>query len=91
MTIEAGDLGIADGPAFVGRKAQMFPILTSAQIARLTAHGSHRHMTKGEILAEPGDRNRPMLVVLSGSIEVVAARHERRGSGRTAHCRQLHG
>jgi thioredoxin reductase (NADPH) len=71
MTTEAGDLGIADGPAFIGRKAQMFPQLTSAQIARLEAHGSHRRMSKGEILAEPGDRNRPMLVVLSGSIEVV--------------------
>jgi thioredoxin reductase (NADPH) len=71
MTTEADDIGIADGPAFIGRKAQMFPQLSSAQIARLGAHGSRRYMSKGEILAEPGDRNRPMLVVLSGSIEVV--------------------
>jgi thioredoxin reductase (NADPH) len=71
MTTDAGDVGIADGPAFIGRKAQMFPQLSSAQIARLGAHGSRRHMSKGEILGEPGDRNRPMLVVLSGSIEVV--------------------
>jgi thioredoxin reductase (NADPH) len=71
MTTDAGDVGIADGPAFIGRKAQMFPQLSSAQIARLGAHGSRRHMSKGELLAEPGDRNRPMLVVLSGSIEVV--------------------
>jgi thioredoxin reductase (NADPH) len=63
--------GMAAGPAFAGRKAQMFPQLTAAQIARLSAHGAHRNMSKGEILAEPGDRNRPMLVVLSGSIEVV--------------------
>ncbi len=71
MTVEANDVGIADKPAFVGRKAQMFPQLTSAQITRLEAHGTHRQMSKGEILAEPGDRNRPMLVVLAGSIEVV--------------------
>jgi thioredoxin reductase (NADPH) len=71
MTTEADDIGIADGPAFIGRKAQMFPQLTPAQIARLGTHGSRRHMSKGEILAEPGDRNRPMVVVLSGSIEVV--------------------
>jgi thioredoxin reductase (NADPH) len=71
MTVEANDGGIADKLAFVGRKAQMFPQLTSAQITRLEAHGTHRHMSKGEILAEPGDRNRPMLVVLAGSIEVV--------------------
>jgi thioredoxin reductase (NADPH) len=63
--------GIADGPAFAGRRAQMFPQLTAAQIARLTAHGTRRNTSKGEILAEPGDRSRPMLVVLSGSIEVV--------------------
>jgi thioredoxin reductase (NADPH) len=66
-----GREGIADGPAFIGRKAQMFPILTAAQIGRLEAHGTHRPIVRGEILAEPGDRNRPLLVVLSGSIEVV--------------------
>jgi len=45
--------------------------LSSAQITRLQAHGTRRPISKGEILAQPGDRNRPMLVVLSGSIEVV--------------------
>jgi thioredoxin reductase (NADPH) len=71
MTGEAGAAGIADAAAFLGRKTQMFPQLTSAQIARLEAHGTHRRMSRGEILAQPGDRSRPMLVVLSGSIEVV--------------------
>jgi thioredoxin reductase (NADPH) len=71
MTADPRDEGIGNGPAFLGRKAQMFPLLTPAQIARLEAHGIHRRITKDEILAEPGDRNRPMLVVLSGSIEVV--------------------
>jgi thioredoxin reductase (NADPH) len=70
VTIE-DEQGIAHGPAFIGRKAQMYPQLSVAQIARLEAHGTHRRMIKGEILAEPGDRSRPMLVVLSGSIEVV--------------------
>lgn len=63
--------GLAAGPAFAGRKAQMFPQLTAAQIARLSVHGTRRNMSKGEVLAEPGDRNRPVLVVLSGSIEVL--------------------
>src|SRR3984893_17530579 len=71
MTAEINDEGMADKPPFVGRKAQMFPQLTPAQIARLEALGTHSRMSKGEILAEPGDRHRPMLVVLSGSIEVV--------------------
>jgi thioredoxin reductase (NADPH) len=61
----------ADDPFFLGRKAQMFPQLTTAQIARLEAHGTHRPTSRGEILNEPGDRNLPMLVVLSGSIEVI--------------------
>jgi len=63
--------GLAAGPAFAGRKAQMFPQLTAVQIARLSAHGTRRNMSEGEILTEPGDRKRPRLVVLSGSIEVV--------------------
>jgi thioredoxin reductase (NADPH) len=71
VSTEIDAQGIADKPPFSGRKAQMFPQLTAAQIARLDALGSRRRMTQGEILAEPGDRHRPMLVVLSGSIEVV--------------------
>jgi len=71
MSTEPGEQGMADKPPFSGRKAQMFPQLTAAQIARLDAPGSHRRLTQGEILSEPGDRRRPMLVVLSGSIEVV--------------------
>jgi len=39
-------------------------------MGRLASHGSRVPIRKGEILAEPGDRGRPMLVVLSGSIEV---------------------
>ena len=71
LAVTVEDAGLADGPEFAGRKAQMFPHLTSAQIARLQTHASRRNISKGEILSEPGDRNRPMFVVLSGSIEVV--------------------
>jgi thioredoxin reductase (NADPH) len=71
VTANADDEGIGKGPAYRGRQAQMFPQLTAAQIARLEPHGTHSHVTKGEVLTEPGDRNRPMLVVLSGSLEVV--------------------
>jgi thioredoxin reductase (NADPH) len=71
------DEGLANAPQFVGRKTQMFPLLTPAQLARLEGHGTHRRIARGEILAEPGDRNRPMLVVLSGSIEAVQPGFER--------------
>jgi thioredoxin reductase (NADPH) len=60
---------IAQSP-YAGRSAQMFPLLTAVQIARLGAHGRKTSVNKGEALAEPGDRAR-MFVVLSGSIEVV--------------------
>jgi thioredoxin reductase (NADPH) len=55
---------------YEGREAQMWPLLTSAQIARLTPHGRKITLRKGDVLAEPGDRV-PMYVVLSGSIEIV--------------------
>ena len=71
MNQEAPEADPAEGPSFGGRRAQMFPQLSAAQIARLEAHGSRRPMAKGEILAQPGDRRIPMLIVLSGSIEVV--------------------
>ena len=71
MTVEVKEEGATTGPLFSARKAQTFPQLNSAQLARLEAHGTRRPIVKGEILTQPGDRNRPMFVVLSGSIEVV--------------------
>ena len=53
------------------RREQMFPKLSARQIARLEAHGQHVELRAGEILAQPGDRHVPLLLVLSGSIEVV--------------------
>src|SRR5712671_2303177 len=53
------------------RREQMFPKLGARQIARLEAHGQHIELRAGEILAQPGDRHLPLLVVLSGSIEVA--------------------
>ena len=71
MTVPANDEGIANDENYSGRRAQMFPILSTVQIARLEARGTHRRIKNGEILMEPGDRNRPVLIVLSGSIEVL--------------------
>jgi len=71
MTGQTNDESSANAADSVGRRAQRFPQLSPGQIARLEARGTHIRMTKGEILMEPGDRNRPMLVVLSGSIEVL--------------------
>ncbi len=53
------------------RREQVFPKLTSPQIARLQAHGRHIETRPGEVLVEPGERHRDMLVVLSGSLEIT--------------------
>jgi thioredoxin reductase (NADPH) len=71
MTVAGGEERLVGQPLFSGRRAQMFPQLTAPQIARLEAHGVHRRIGKGEILSQPGDRNLPLLVVLSGAIEVM--------------------
>jgi thioredoxin reductase (NADPH) len=59
----------AEGPD-VGRRAQLFPQLTPAQITRLERRGQRLAVRAGDVLAEPGDR-RPLFVVLSGAIEVL--------------------
>lgn len=53
------------------RREQMFPALTPAQLARLEKQGTRIATRADEVLAEPGSRYRRMLVVLSGSIEVL--------------------
>ncbi|MEA3106517.1 MAG: thioredoxin reductase, partial [Gammaproteobacteria bacterium] len=63
--------GVPRGTPPFARREQMFPKLDAKQIARLEARGQHVELRAGEILAQPGDRHLPLLVVLSGSIEVV--------------------
>ena len=53
------------------RREQVFPKLTPAQIARLQAHGTRTDTRTGEVLIEPGERHRKLLVVLSGSLEAA--------------------
>src|SRR5262249_44981281 len=53
------------------RRAQMFPPLSGAQVARIPVHGARRQVRRGEILFEQGDINRCFFVVLSGSVEIV--------------------
>ena len=53
------------------RREQAFPKLSARQIARLQAHGERVETRAGEVLAEPGVRHQKLLVVLSGSLEIV--------------------
>ena len=50
---------------------QMFPTLTSAQIARIAARGRLRGIARGEVLLEPGEPHSRFFVVTEGSVEVL--------------------
>jgi hypothetical protein len=54
------------------RRAQMFPKLTSAQLARLEHQGTPLQTRTGEILLELGDSPRGVFIVAAGSLEVLA-------------------
>ena len=50
---------------------QIFPKLTSAQIARIKGRGRERTVKLGDVLIEQGDNNVPFFVVVSGEIEIL--------------------
>jgi thioredoxin reductase (NADPH) len=55
-----------------GRRAQMFPRLSDAQMARLTRFGQRRKVEKGEIVFDQSGQASPdFFVVLSGAMEIV--------------------
>jgi thioredoxin reductase (NADPH) len=56
---------------FLGRREQMFPRLTPAQIDRVATIGQKRAVRAGEVLFEAGDRNTRFYVVVDGTIEIM--------------------
>jgi thioredoxin reductase (NADPH) len=58
------------------RDDSRFPILTSAQIDRIAAHGRHRPIARGEMLVEAGVPNVHFFVVITGRIEVIRVANE---------------
>ena len=58
-------------PSALDARTQAFPVLTAAQIDRIRSGSKLRRVEKGEILFEPGDKNVPFFVLLSGSMEIV--------------------
>jgi thioredoxin reductase (NADPH) len=51
--------------------ALLFPVLSSAQIARIASQGVIRPITRGEVLIEGGQTNVPFFVLKAGEIEVI--------------------
>jgi thioredoxin reductase (NADPH) len=62
----------AEGPSPVAPERDIFPILTAAQIERIARLGNERPFQGGDILFEQGGRNRPLMVVLEGEIEILS-------------------
>ena len=58
-------------PSLPDPHTQAFPILSTAQIARIRAGSKLREVRPGEILFEPGDSGISMFVVLSGELEIL--------------------
>jgi thioredoxin reductase (NADPH) len=54
-----------------GTTERLFPTLTAAQMARISAHGHRRPIKAGEILVEVGDKAVPFFVVVSGAIQIL--------------------
>src|SRR5215204_5803723 len=50
---------------------RLFPTLTAAQMARISALGRRRPITAGEVLVNVGDKDIPFFVVLSGAIQIL--------------------
>jgi thioredoxin reductase (NADPH) len=51
--------------------ALLFPVLSSAQIARIASHGVIRPIIRGEVLIDSGQTNVPFFVLKAGEIEVI--------------------
>ena len=58
-------------PNVAERRAQMFPQLSPAQLARLRTQGTTRTARQGDVLIEQGSRDAPMFVVLEGELAIV--------------------
>src|SRR5438034_5670884 len=53
------------------RADRLYPTLTAAQVARITAHGRRRHVERGEGPVQAGEQTARLFVVVAGRIDVV--------------------
>src|SRR3989442_1429861 len=53
------------------RAERLYPTLTAAQLARITAHGRPRHVERGEVLVQAGEQTARLFVVVAGRLDVV--------------------
>jgi len=54
-----------------GQRAEhIYPTLTPAQLARISAHGRRRQVERGEVLVEAGEQTARLFVVAAGRIDI---------------------
>jgi hypothetical protein len=53
------------------RRERLFPTLTAAQIARITADGRRRTVARVEVLVEVEDKTVPIFVVIGGDVQAL--------------------
>jgi thioredoxin reductase (NADPH) len=58
-------------PSIMDARTEAFPVLSAEHIERVRAVSKVRHVSKGEILFEPGDTQVPFFVLLSGNMVIV--------------------
>src|SRR2546425_12834003 len=51
------------------RAERLYPTLTAAQLARITAHGRRRHVERGEVLVQAGEQTARLFVVVAGPLD----------------------
>jgi thioredoxin reductase (NADPH) len=62
--------------ATVSGRDRIFPVLTAAQIARVTSHARRRQTTNGQVLVEVGDKDVPFFVIVTGTVHVLQLSHD---------------
>src|SRR2546422_11111246 len=63
------------------RAERLYPTLTPAQLARITAHGRRRHVERGEVLVQAGEQTARLFVVVAGRPGGVRPAAPRQGGG----------
>jgi len=58
-------------PTLSGREADLWPVLTEAQISRIADHGRYRKIAAGEILVNAGDLASHLFVVTAGEVQLI--------------------
>jgi thioredoxin reductase (NADPH) len=53
------------------RLDQLFPTVTSEQLARISEHGTRRELRSGEVVYEAGAEEVPFVVVVAGQLQTV--------------------